>query len=120
MSILNKAFAEYATRVSFNLTLSRNQAYVLCLVARQSIGKKRDITGFPDMFVPGVKGLQERGLLAWTDPSTMKPKWSRFPYELTDAGKHVYALLQMAGVASAIPESHFDKRYGDRPSSEAA
>lgn len=119
MSTLNKIFAEYATRVSFNLTLSRNQAYVLCLIARQSIGKKRDITGFPDCFVPGAKGLVERGIVTWTDPSSMKPKWSRFSYELTEAGKHVYALLQIAGVASAIPETHFDKRY-DRPKAEAA
>ena len=109
MTAFNQAFAEYATRVSFNLTLSRNQSYVLCLIARESIGTAKKVTGFADNFVMGARSLQEKGLVTHTDPTTIKPRYSRFPYELTEAGKHVYALLQMAGIAAAIPESHINK-----------
>jgi hypothetical protein len=119
---VNASFRQYVTRVSFALTLSRNQVSVLTdIVFRiedfKAHGANRFVVDTPrdreikarkaagecvhDNFVMGARWLGERGLVKHTDPSTMTPKWSRFPYELTEAGEHVVALLRIAGLMPA-------------------
>lgn len=119
MAETNRAFRDYATRVSFSLNMSRNQvstlrSMVLDIECAEQNGYRPDNmpgtedrkrtylqTGSPDQFVIGARWLQSAGLVKWTDPIAMNPKWSREPWELTEAGKHVVALLRIAGL---IPE----------------
>lgn len=111
----NRTFRDYATRISFNMSLTRNQIGVLGGITLQieaynykgGFGHRIDqdfYHSFVDreMWVPGAKKLQEMGLVKHTNPSTMEPKWSRYPWELTEAGAHVVALLRIAGL---IPQA---------------
>ena len=98
----NKAFREYATRVSFNISLSRNQIWTLYQISMGKVNQDRDgriAFGIEqDMFVPGAKWLEQHGLAIWTDPGKMNPAWKDFPWKVTDAGGHLLALLRIAGL----------------------
>lgn len=99
----NAAFREYATRVSFNISLSRNQIYCLYCLSNQSTGKtelRRQFGLGNDMFVPGAKWLGVNGLVKYTKFEG-GPSDHNFPWELTEAGRHVLGLLKIAGL---IPE----------------
>lgn len=102
----NKAFRDYATRISFNISLTRNQIYTLWNISEQKLVRtKEERTELGvgcDMFVPGAKWLCQHGLVDWTDPTTMTPKWKDYPYKLTEAGLYVLGLLQIAEI---IPKS---------------
>lgn len=102
MANTNKAFREYATRISFNISLSRNQIYTLWNISLQKLYRPREeMAEFGlniDMFVPGAKWLCQHGLVTWVDPITMKPPWKEYPYKLTEAGTHLLALLRIAEV----------------------
>ena len=117
-----RKFRDYATRVSFNLTLTRNQIYVIRTIreecARPISGRqysviegRDDIRGIVrasmnmpggDMWVPGVRRLSEMGLVEYHDPSLMKPTWSEHVWRLTPAGEHVCRLLEVAGLIPAL------------------
>lgn len=107
--MINRAFANYATRVSFNLTLTKAQVFYLWQVKnRQFVSVREDIQGFSpevprhDIFVPSVRGLVERGLVDFTPLERVDV--DTWPYKLTEAGEHVYALLKLAGlVQEALP-----------------
>lgn len=102
---MNKAFREYATRVSFNISLSRNQIYTLWTISSGKTSRPRqdriDFGLNADMFVPGAKWLQQHGMVIWTDPSTMNPSYKDYPFKLTEAGECMLKLLRIAGL---VPE----------------
>lgn len=119
MSDESKAFREYATRVSFNISLSRNQIFCLWNCEQEKTGGRDEALAFgcaADMFVPGAKWLGQHGLVTWTDPVTMTPKWSRHPYQLTEAGKHVLALLRIAGL---VPQRAVNSNAKDKKAKRA-
>jgi hypothetical protein len=111
---LDSRFAEYVTRVAFDLTLSRGQITTLAIVkAEQERDKRRMKAKRPkpfldtskekfqphySSFVPGVHALIRKGLVKWDDPAEMKPRWDRYPYALTEAGECVFRLLEIAGL----------------------
>lgn len=104
MTSQNKLFREYATRISFNISLSRNQIFTLWNISEGRLGNRQAAIDFgigSDMFVPGAKWLESHGLLTYTDPVTMKPKWKDYPFKLTEAGEHILSLVRIAGI---IPE----------------
>lgn len=124
MSRVNPAFRQYVTRVSFALTLSRNQVSVLTDIVyrierfhqgehwpsdtpRDREIRDRKLSGecVHDSFVMGARWLGERGLVKHIDPTTTTPKWSRCPWQLTEAGEHVVALLRIAGLMPAAAEN---------------
>lgn len=125
----NRAFREYATRVSFNMTLSRNQIYALrCILLEiehqeMAFEKRRDIirvveiehkaAGGYDNFIGGGRALARMGLVE-NDPRwvaenqrcdaitasgghALRKYWGP-SWQLTEAGRHVVALLQIAGL----------------------
>lgn len=114
-------FQQFTTRISFSLTLTRNQVAVLNCVRKEmalfEITKNTDclFSGKQDspfsqyraeagsnIFVPGVKALEQRGLIKWEDPTLMEPRWSRPSHRLTAAGEHTVALLVLAGVLEKL------------------
>jgi hypothetical protein len=98
---MSQAFREYATRVSFSIQLTRNQIYTLWVISQARFEKSGEREAFGlkhDMFIPGAKWLQARGLVDYTDPTSMKPPHATFPYTLTLAGTHILSLLEIAGL----------------------
>lgn len=104
-------FRDYATRVSFNLSLTRKQITVLLMVREMArfdrSGAAADLTdtaqsiighfrtlGFPhpDVSVLGVQKLIAMGLVERNAPVVV---WG---WRLTDAGEHVCRLLELAGL----------------------
>lgn len=122
----SKCFREYATRVSFNMTLSRNQIAVLRTVrderqfkdvwkaAKERINQRRPSVfqenraelGCDDKnrWVPGAKSLQSMGLITWTAPTPNdKHGWiGHNPYALTEAGELMCRMLELAGLIPAL------------------
>lgn len=107
--MINHAFANYSTRVSFNLTLTKTQVFYLWSIAERRFLSVHDEKGMPgapeaprhDLFVPSARGLIERGLVYRKEVERFEEHvW---PYELTEAGKHVYELLKIAGIVAASP-----------------
>lgn len=106
-----QAFREYVTRVSFNLTMSRNQVAALrdiVIMIEHGHEKRMDLRqyereqfGYYGNFVIGARWLGSHGLVKHTDPTTMQPPWSKCPWELTEAGEHVVGLLRLAGLIPA-------------------
>lgn len=98
---MSTLFRQYASRVSFNVTLSRTQMWALYQVGNRVFGlsksEREKLTGDSVCyFIPGVKALERMGLVTFTDPVTMTPKWSRDTYNLTAEGEHVLCLLELA------------------------
>ncbi len=113
----NPAFAGYATRVAFNLNITRQMIIALREVEvygpghwtgteRSKIREEYGPIGIhnPDRFVPAARGLVEKGLVEYNNfYKTYKfgdpiPKSERWVYRLTPAGEHVMALLRIAGL----------------------
>jgi hypothetical protein len=97
LNAINQSFREYATRVTFNLSLSRNQIFVLWCCANSNIKlslRHKEFGLQHDIFVPGAKWLISHGFITYVHTEG----WSMFPYQLTEVGKHAYALLELAGV----------------------
>lgn len=121
MSRFDARFADYVTRVSFNLQLSKEMVTALAAIDHErrfnahhypmahlnAAGSRDPINAyrFPQQpaHVVGNKGLESRGLITWTDPGQMEPKWSDEPFKLTPAGEHVLALLKIAGLVVERP-----------------
>lgn len=101
---LNHAFANFATRVSFNLTLTKAQVFYLWAVKNGNAFVS--VRGEPiphapeapkhDIFVPSVRGLVDRGLVERTPGADGYGFW-----QLTEAGEKVYELLVIAGLVTA-------------------
>ena len=96
----NKAFRNYTTRISFSINLTRNQIYVLWEIANKRVSDRQRQQTFgliTDTFVPGAKWLCAHGFITH---SNERVDQGLFPYQLTEAGEHVYALLVIAGLVS--------------------
>lgn len=124
----NHKFRDYATRVSFNLSLTRNQiaslAYIVTDIenegAEWNAGKRSAyqvrmelLAGAPDMYVTAVRIIERMGLIEhrpeWLadrdrcDALKAQGKTAIAAYwgpsfRLTAAGEHVVALLRLAGL----------------------
>lgn len=92
----DKQFREHVTSIGFNLTLSKAMIIVLVDIkhgpSHQALGKM----GMTGREVPTMNSLQRRGLVWSPDP--------KHPgrMALTDAGKCVYDMLKVAGIAQEI------------------
>ena len=97
----NRLFASHVTSTAFSLSLSKSMIGVLvdisnCEDARSKTYSVMRALGMRDTWVGSARCLVDRGLIIAPDP-----EWpGRF--DLTDAGKHVVALLQIAGLAEPI------------------
>ena len=103
---IHQKFAQHVTSIAFSLQLSRPQIIKLVDVASnkpKDAGNysihKRDIyrlMGVPDASCVAGRILEEKGLVCAPDP--------KFPgfYILTEPGKLVFQLLQMAGLIERI------------------
>lgn len=122
MSDDTRAFREYATRVSFNITVSRNQVATLRQIAldceQYQCGLSWDerLDSRPEhvpMFIPGCRhlvahGLVRRALAVLEDEARIAAlkasgkyavrKYTGPAHEPTDAGWHLVALLRIAGL----------------------
>ena len=95
----NNRFANYVTQVAFNLSLSRNMVFVLDPIAHGTLASTNmRAHGMIDTAVPSMRRLEERGLVYATDA-----EWPGRRV-LTDAGKHVHALLIIAGLATTVQQ----------------
>lgn len=103
---IHQKFAQHVTSIAFSLQLSRPQIIKLVDVASnlpEDAGnysiRKRDlyrILGVPDASCTAGRILHEKGLVEAPDPN--------YPgfYVLTEPGKLVFHLLQMAGLIGRI------------------
>lgn len=90
-------FASSVTSMAFSLNLSRNM--IMKMVAIKNGQLQLDLwrmAGVPDACVPAGWSLEKRGLV-WS-PDANAPGL----YRLTEAGEHVYALLEIAGLVSPL------------------
>lgn len=95
-------FASYATRVAFNLSLTRPQIFYLTTIADQTIHERSTVYEDPQRtnhFVPCANVLLNRGLVTHYPNGKPGPNGEIW-WELTEAGKHVMALLRIAGLAA--------------------
>lgn len=119
MARFDARFADYVSRISFNLTLSKEMVTSLAAIDHwrrfdaahghnthmHTYSDGLDSLRFPHQshHVVGHKGLESRGLIIWRDPGDMTPKWSEPTYIITPAGEHVLALLKIAGLVIERP-----------------
>lgn len=98
--VINPIFANHVTSIAFNLSLSKNMVVVLTDIASQGAVRRDTFRalGMPSNFCNGLRGLLERGLVFAPDP-----QWPG-RCEMTDAGKAVFSLLQMAGIVQRIAD----------------
>ncbi len=108
MREVNLKFAQHVTSIAFNLQLSRPQIIKLVDVATRPKSEnggiftgRRDlyrILGVPDASVQAGRILEEKGLVFAPNP--------KYPglYDLTEPGKLVFQLLQMAGLVQRIED----------------
>jgi len=101
MSAPNRLFAAHVTSTAFHLSLSRSMIGVLVDIANSQDARVKSYSvmralGLRDTWVGSARCLVDRGLIFSPDP-----EWpGRF--NLTEAGEHVIALLQIAGLAEPI------------------
>ena len=98
------AFTAYTTGWAFNLSISHDMATMIdCLGSGQPYQQWRSRSG-RSTYIPVFRQLERRGLaehnpMALTAlPGNVSLKWV---YRLTPAGRHVYELLKLSGVAVA-------------------
>lgn len=121
---INESLRAHVTRVGFDLSLGRTHIAALVWIdhaIRYDKGgpwnpridrRPRRNYGHPlarahANFASGMHGLQDRGLVIWTNPDTIKlprgvARWDELParriWRITPAGRHVIALLKEAGL----------------------
>lgn len=95
MTEINHKFASHVTSIAFNLTLSKSMVLKLVEVKANRSNLFR-VIGLNDTAVAAARALIERGLIVAPDPV-----WPG-RYEMTAAGEHVFALLEMAGLVQRI------------------
>lgn len=101
------AFTAYTTGWAFNLSISHDMAtLVACLGSGQNYHQWRSRSG-RSTFIPVFRQLERRGLIEHNPmalgalPEGVTLKWV---YRLTPAGKAVYELLKLSGVAVSEAE----------------
>lgn len=138
MSDAQRAFRDYATRVSFNLSLSRNQVGHLAgivteieneqmhgkLEFNERTNRREDAVieagGRPALFIVGRGSLVRMGLVEpdprWVVAHESKEKGAFWKYNgpayrLTPAGEHIVELLRIAGL---IPKAALNNNIKKR------
>ena len=100
MTKYNEKFANSVTTTAFDLRLSKNMAITLAAIATNSarLKTKEFYAAFNmvDRYVCNSKALKEKGLVYAPDP-----KYKGI-VELTEAGEHVVALLEIAGIIKKV------------------
>lgn len=136
MTDATRAFRDYATRISFNISLSRNQVgHLAGVVAEIENGDYRSMSeklserksyaacalvgGRPNLFIVGHGSLARMGLIEH-DPRWLKAQekhegmaYANYlgpTYRLTAAGEHVVELLRIAGLIPAAAANTNRKR----------
>lgn len=114
MAEVNELLREHVLRTGFNLVLTKTQIAALveldAAIGREQWYRREDLSptwqAFHALFISGIKGLQNRGLIRHTFHEN-KPKYPDYPaqsmpisaaYEITGAGKLVIGLLREAGI----------------------
>jgi hypothetical protein len=92
----NARFADYATSIAFNVTLSKPQVVTLCDIANKAGHTYYMALGMRSTEVQSIGILKRRGLIYAPDEN-----WPGI-CELTEAGKNIFALLEIAGIAARI------------------
>ena len=136
MSDAAAKFRDYATRISFNLSLSRNQVGHLAGVVMEieneayreadlsgRIDMRHDVVsisgGKPNLFVSGRGSLERMGLVTpapgWIEASQSVEKGAFWKYQgptylLTPAGEHIVELLRIAGLIPKAAANSNKKR----------
>ena len=103
---MNELFRAWTRGTTFTLNMGRAQVAVLCALHGTPDGVGFHIGwGHPRLshWVTGTKGLEERGLVLWTEPTLLAKRLKRSPtmkevFAITDAGQHVIELLKISGV----------------------
>ena len=105
---MNTAFREYATRIGFNLSLSKNQIAALEAMSHQILFQRtfgrpapcgeEGLSSYPSAMIVAGRKISAMGLVTYMDPTGMVPKWSRCPWGFTPAGEAVWVLLLEAGL----------------------
>lgn len=105
--IVNETFRQWTRGVSFTLSMGKTQVATLVALHYSQrlpnhIGERHRLLR---NFVGAARGLEERGLLVYHPyhgPDELARRVAkgqyRLFYEVTEAGQHVVALLQAAGV----------------------
>lgn len=98
---INESFRAWTRGTSFTLQMGKTQVATLVAVA----ASREQFIGFGHpalrLFVTAIRGLEARGLVSMKEFSDDNPHKIRALYErwsITDAGKHVVALLKCAGI----------------------
>lgn len=112
-------FREYATSIAFRVDLTKSMAATLWVINEYELfhqtGKgnffafnqaKAMIGSQNDPFTAASRALMRRGLVVWKDLPKQKnnPKlsdWSAQTWRMTEAGRHVLALCQLAEIVPA-------------------
>lgn len=91
-------FASYVTRTAFQLSLSQDMIMGLQIARAYELKRGRQ---FPDFgrSVPALKALIRRGLVEHHCP--VGSNYVGPAYTITEAGRHVYALCQLANLIPA-------------------
>lgn len=95
----NSRFSNYVTSMAFNLSLSKAMIVAMAQIANEApkhCAASYWAVGAPDTAIPAMRALQQRGLVYSPDP-----KWPG-AMEFTDAGKHVFELLKIAGLITHL------------------
>lgn len=90
-------FASYVTRTAFQLSLSQDMIMGMQLAKAYEQKRGRILPDF-GRIVPALKALIRRGLVEHHMPVGTSPDYTGPAYTMTEAGKHVYALCQLAGL----------------------
>lgn len=98
----NPVFAEYVSSVSFQISLTRNMILKLFSIKNDEWNVYR-AAGIADASCVSANAVIRRGLAHAPDP--------QYPgiLELTEAGEHVYALLEISGQITPLVESYAKK-----------
>jgi hypothetical protein len=119
---VNEFLREHVTRVGFDLSLGRSHVAALVWIdfaikldrggswnedRRPRRNYSHGLGRAHAHFKTGMNGLQDRGLVVWTDPRTIKlprgvERWGELParriWRITAAGRLVIGLLREAGL----------------------
>lgn len=104
-------FSAYTTSTAFSLQISKYQCALLCAI-EDGTWSTWWTTGPRNHFYGMFLALDRRGLVERNEEHYSDPRWTGWRYRLTPAGKHVLALLRLAGLVpdtAANETAHSEK-----------
>ena len=110
-TLRNARFANHVTSMAFNLSLLKAMILKMSMIGNEIDHLSKSswyAVGSPDIAVPACNALLSRGLVYAPDP--------RLPgvVEFTEAGKHVFELLKLAGLVMQAKEAinDYERKFG--------